>query len=117
MTQIYSEQKDASGDFSDGRHWENGELGFMTFSENAVEYAYTRLSETYDSTETWVLNREKVNEGFFKVEKYTLTIGDRDYDCTFGDATSVSEKNADILTLSYETTEPEPNYTMTLEKL
>ena len=117
VTEIYSEQKDGSGDFGDGRHWETGELGFITFSDNAVEYAYTRLGVTYDSTETWRLDRNKENEGFFKVEKYTLFIGNRAYDCDFGDATSDAEKNATLLTLMYETEAAEPNYTMTLEKL
>lgn len=116
VAEVFSDQKDGSGIHGDGRHWENGELGIFTFTENNVTYSFTRLDSTYAETTDWNLTREKVKEGFHKVENYTLRIGNRNYDCEFGNGTSDAEKNATNATLTFETDAASPYFVLTLVK-
>lgn len=116
VTEIYSEQKNNLGINGDGRFWESGDLGVFTFSDNTVNYSYTRLDTLYESTQSWNLTREKEKQGFHKVEKYTLNINNQPFDCDFGDGTSDAEKNAERMMLSYVTSSSNPNYILTLVK-
>ena len=116
VVEIFSDEKDTTGIHNDGRHWENGNLGVFTFSDNNVTYVYTRLDSTYMETTNWDLTREKVKQGFHKVEKYTLRIGNRNYNFLFGDGTSDAEKNATEMVLTFETATPSSDYVLTLVK-
>ncbi len=82
---------------------ESGTLGTFEFSEEEVSYSYTRLDTLYENTATWQLERERVNEGFTKVEKYTLTLDNEAFVCEFGDQTQDAERDAEMLYLIFET--------------
>lgn len=97
---------------------ESGVLGSFVFSENEVVSSYTRLDTLYENTSTWQLQREKVNEGFFKVERYTLVLENQIFTCEFGDQTKNAERNATQLRLIFETTNigAHEQFILTLEK-
>ena len=74
---------------------EKGELGSFNFLAETVEYSFTRNDTTYAGNEPWNLAFEKVNAGFTRANKFTLTIGaEFIFDVSFEDATKNAEKNA-----------------------
>lgn len=78
---------------------DSGDLGSFNFSENFVDYSFTRNDTLFSGNGSWVLELEKVNQGFTKVNKFTLTIeGHFEFDVAFEDQTKNAEKNAKELT-------------------
>ena len=76
-----------------------GELGTFTFTDNSVDFNFTRNDTTYNGISSWNLDYEKVNSGFFKVPKFTLDISDQFlFDVIFEDNTKNAEKNATTVT-------------------
>ncbi|MEN0050194.1 MAG: hypothetical protein AAF806_24225 [Bacteroidota bacterium] len=84
---------------------EEGNLGAFNFSETTVDASYTRLDTLYKIASSWELKRDKISEGFFKVEQYTLCTDDQSFICEFGDQTKDAERNATQIRLIFETTE------------
>jgi len=105
VKEIYSAegQQVAGGTNITNEETETGDLGEFSFTDDEVMYSFTRLDSLYEGTSTWTLNREKVREGFVRVEMYTLTTDDYDFLCEFGDQTSDAEKNATEARLILET--------------
>jgi len=105
VTEIYSAEGErlAGGISIDNEETETGELGEFIFSEDDVTYNFTRLDSLYEDQSGWTLQRERVNQGFTKVEVYTLNIDQYDFVCEFGDSTSDAEKNASEVRLIFET--------------
>lgn len=105
VTEIYS----AEGERTTGginitdEQTETGDLGDFSFTDDEVTYNFTRLDSLYEGNSAWTLNRERVREGFVRVEMYTLTTNDYDFVCEFGDQTSDAEKNATEVRLIFET--------------
>lgn len=78
---------------------ETTQLGSFHFMEDSVEYAFTRNDTLYTGIGTWELELEKVQEGFSKSNKFTLTIEDHFlFDVSLGDGTRNAEKNASTAT-------------------
>lgn len=78
---------------------ERGNLGVFNFSEETVDYNFTRNDTTYTGNANWNLVTERVNSGFTRTNKHTLTIRENFiFDVTFEDATRNSEKNATEMT-------------------
>ncbi len=78
-------------------------IGFFNFLERELSYEYSLSTGTYMGSESYVLNHERVNSGFTKIDQFTLIIGTRSFDITFGDETKNSFQNATQITLT-ETT-------------
>ncbi len=77
---------------------ETGALGSLTFSQNQVNYFFTRNDTVYSGDGEWDLHVEKVNSGFTKTNKWTLVIAnDFIFDVIFDDETSNSEKDANAM--------------------
>ena len=108
----------ASGIVNSTDSIEMGTLGNFRFSEEEVSYTYTRLDSLYEGTTAWELERERVNEGFVRVEKYRLLLEQGIFDCAFGDETSDAERDATKVRLVLETTEigPFDRFELLLEK-
>ena len=78
-----------------------GELGDFTFTQNSVDFNFTRNDTTYTNSSSWNLDYEKVNSGFTKVPKFTLEINDQFlFDVVFEDNTKNAEKNAKTMTFT-----------------
>lgn len=78
----------------------NDDLGRFVFRENTVNYDITFPHiEFAASNDSWELERSKVNEGFARVERYSLIIDDKTYSCRFGDETIDAERNATNIVL------------------
>lgn len=84
---------------------ETGDLGTFTFTEDQLDYTFTRQGITESGNTHWTLTRTKENSGFTKVEVYTLSFEGFVFDCAFGDETSDAEKNATEVRLIFETGE------------
>lgn len=89
------------GDFSEGGYAvdtsisESGKLGTFNFSEDQVDYEFTRRDTLYSGSRAWQLRAEKVNDGFVRVLQFTLTVENEfTFDVQFEDATKNSEKKA-----------------------
>lgn len=97
---------------------EEGDLGLFVFTEEQVDYRFTRRDTLTAEVSSWALNREKVQEGFTQVERYTLELDKASYRCDFGDGTSDAEKDARDMVLTFETTAlgPFTEYSLFLEK-
>ncbi len=79
---------------------EDGNLGRFEFAEDTVSFQFNRNDTLYQGAERWHLSKTRVNEGFFKVNLFTLQIGDTfTFECEFEDQTKNSEKNARYITL------------------
>ncbi len=106
VTQIYSaegERFENGGVSTSNQQTETGELGEFSFTDDEVTYSFTRLDSLYEGSSAWTLSRERVREGFVRVEMYTLETGDYDFACEFGDQTSDAEQNATEVRLIFET--------------
>ncbi len=80
---------------------ESGQLGSMSFGEDSVSYEFTRNDTLYVGSSLWMLTEEKVNEGFFRVPKFTLVMGDVFvFEVAFGNQTKNAERNATDITLT-----------------
>ncbi len=80
---------------------ELGQLGTFTFGEESVDFNFTRNDTMYSGSSSWVLDFEKVNAGFTKEPKFTLTITDHFlFDVFFEDGTKNSEKDAEQATFT-----------------
>ena len=73
---------------------ETGTLGTVVFSEDQVDYSFTRRDTLYEAITDWELERKKRQEMFFIVGEYTLFIDEFVFRCEFGDDTKGAEKNA-----------------------
>ena len=74
---------------------ESGNLGFFNFSDSQVTYEFTRNDTLVSGEGAWELKLAEVNQGFFKVNEWTLIIGeDFVFDVRFEDETKNAEKNA-----------------------
>lgn len=87
---------------------EEGVLGTFTFSEEELDYSYTRRDTLYNKQANWSLSENKVQEGFFKVPEYTLTIEEEDWIVDFEDGTSDATRKARAVVLSRATTSVGP---------
>lgn len=88
---------------------ETGELGTFDFTENTVAFSFIQNKEVVVGNETWEFKTEKVNAGFTRVNKHTLTIGNAYlFDVTFEDATKNAEKNAKTITFVKAPTTQKP---------
>ena len=112
------------GEFTNGiftstsQETETGELGIFNFSEETVDYNFTRTDSSFTGNTTWFLTTEKVREGFFRVNQHTLTLLDNFiFDVTFGDDTNNAEQNAIEMTFIKEETIDDATWiSFTLEK-
>lgn len=97
---------------------EEGQLGTFIFTDDQADYNFTRRDTLTSEVSDWVLNRAKVQEGFTRVERYTLDLEKLDFQCAFGDGTSDAEQEATEILLSFETTAlgPFTQYQLYLEK-
>ncbi len=78
---------------------ESAPIGTFHFKTDAVEYNFTRNDTLFTGTASWQLELEKVRSGFFRENKFTLTIEDHFlFDVSFGDSTRNAEKKATIAT-------------------
>jgi len=105
VTEIYTQEGERVNggiDITD-EQTETGDLGEFTFTDDELTYSFTRLDSLYEGSSAWILNREKVREGFVRVEMYTLETDDYDFICEFGDQTSDAEKDAIEARLIFET--------------
>jgi len=82
---------------------ESGTLGQFEFMEDHLLATYTRVDTTYELDTSWELKRDKVNEGFFRVERYSLCLNEQIFQCQFGDETKDAERNANEVRLIFET--------------
>lgn len=97
---------------------EEGVLGQFVFDEDSVTYNFTRNDSLFAGSERWYLVGEKVNDGFFRVNKFTLVVQDNfTFICRFGDQTKNAERGATDITLSTNLA-PNPDfyYMLSLEK-
>jgi len=78
------------------------DLGSFVFDDETVTYSILN-SDTTGNAINWSVERTKENQGFTQVEVYTIQIGQKEYDCSFGDETSDAEKNATEMVLFNET--------------
>ncbi len=86
-------------------------LGTFNFQEGTVEYTFTRNDSLFEGTSAWTLDLERVNAGFNKVNKFTLSMEDQFlFDVTFEDDTKNAEKDAQSMTLREEPTSASPIY-------
>ncbi|MEM6844466.1 MAG: hypothetical protein AAF632_19760 [Bacteroidota bacterium] len=86
---------------------EAGNLGQFIFGSDTLRFEYTRNDTLYQGVERWQLQRSRENQGFSRVNVFTLIIENHDtFICEFGDQTRNSEKNATNITLRRE---PEEN--------
>jgi hypothetical protein len=82
---------------------DEGVLGTFKFTENSVEYSFTRNDTLYSDTTTWNFNAEEPSRGFLQSTIYTIDIKDRFvFDVTYENGTINSEKNAQEMTLLRE---------------
>ncbi|WP_235297800.1 hypothetical protein [Portibacter marinus] len=97
---------------------EQGDLGSFDFGENIVDYEFIRNDTLFSGQENWTLSTERVNEGFIRVTKFTLKVGERfEFDVAFGDQTKNAEKNATEMRLIQMPGEQEEVYfQMMMEK-
>lgn len=94
--------------FADTDNRETGNLGSFEFTDTQVAYEFTRQDTSYVGDDTWVLSSERVNSGFTKVTKYTLTIENKFlFDVLFEDGTKDSQDDANSITLTQQAT---PDY-------
>lgn len=80
---------------------ENGALGTFQFGDSRVDYQFTANNTIYEGSTPWQLEAEKVNEGFVRVNQFTLTIEDAFvFEVQFEDATKNAEKKAKSATFT-----------------
>jgi hypothetical protein len=73
--------------------------GNFNFTQSSVSYMYGRDSTTYIGTGEWSMEMEKVREGFFRSNQFTLNFDNKYwFEVTFGDDTHNSEKDATTAT-------------------
>ncbi len=83
------------------RNEQTGKIGSFTFSDNKVRYNFKSDGEMYLGKSPWKLDLTQVNQGFFKVNKWILTVGDNYiFDVQFGNSTKNAEKNARMIQLN-----------------
>lgn len=97
------------GDFSeaqvviDSSAYEQGNLGTFRFGESEFEFEFEGNDSLHQGSGKWLLNAQKVNEGFVRVNQFTLILVDMiQFDVQFGDATKNAEKNAKTAIFSQE---------------
>lgn len=79
---------------------EEGNLGRFEFAEDMVSYQFNRNDTLYQGRERWHLENTRENQGFFKVNRFTLLIdGTFTFKCEFEDQTKNAEQNAKNITL------------------
>lgn len=91
------------GEGDNARVDEAGNLGWFNFDGDTLRFEYTRNDTLYRGSERWQLYRDRENQGFVKVNVFTLKIEDYDtFVCEFGNQTRNAEKNATSITLRHE---------------
>ncbi len=89
---------------------ETGNLGEFIFDGDTLRFEYTRNDTLYQGVERWQLQNTQENQGFTRVDVFTLTIENHEtFVCEFGDQTRNSEKNATNITLRRESEESSRN--------
>lgn len=95
------------GDFSDSGFnptetiEEAGDLGSFEFTENTVDFEFSRNDTLFSGSSIWDLNMERVNAGFVKVPEFTLTIEEQFlFIVAFEDETKNAEKDAMEITFA-----------------
>ncbi|MGB0839078.1 MAG: hypothetical protein ACPGXL_03000 [Chitinophagales bacterium] len=95
------------GDFSDSGFnptetiEEAGNLGSFEFTENTVDFEFSRNDTLFSGSSIWDLNMERVNAGFVKVPEFTLTIEEQFlFIVAFEDETKNAEKDAMEITFA-----------------
>lgn len=74
---------------------ESAPIGTFHFKKDVVEYNFSRNDTLFTGTVSWQLDLEKVRSGFFRENKFTLTIEDHFlFDVSFEDSTRNAEKEA-----------------------
>lgn len=78
---------------------ESAPIGSFHFKKDVVEYDFSRNDTLFTGTASWQLDLEKVRSGFFRENKFTLTIEDHFlFDVSFEDSTRNAEKDAKSVT-------------------
>jgi len=82
---------------------EQGLLGQFIFDQDSVTFGFSRNDTLYQGADRWYLTSEKVNQGFFRVNEFTLVIENHfTFRCRFEDETKNAEKDATQITLANE---------------
>ena len=96
--QFYIDDGRLSGSAQTESVLEKGELGQFTFSKDVVAYNFVRNDTLFEGSGQWNLKLDKVQNGFFKSNRWTLTISDEFvFELHFEDSTTNSEKMPPIL--------------------
>jgi len=99
MTSIYGDFRD-NGFTASETIFELEPWGLFEFRTDVANFDFMRNDTLYIGSAPWNLTAEKVNEGFTRVNKFTLTIEDHFlFDVQFEDNTKNAEKNAKKMTL------------------
>lgn len=84
---------------------DGSDAGSFRFTESSVSYSFTRNDSLFTGTENWSLELLKENQGFVRVNKYSLTISDEFlFDVSFEDSTQNAQKDAKNMTWHQEPT-------------
>ncbi len=67
--------------------------------DGTVDFSYNTLGTTVSLEDMWSLQKATVNCGFTNCDEYTISIGNEDYLCAFGDQTSDAHIDATAITL------------------
>ncbi len=90
-------------DNSEDRVDEAGNLGQFIFDGDTLRFEYIRNDTLYQGIERWRLQRSRENQGFFRVNVFTLIIENyKTFICEFGNQTRNSEEDATDITLRHE---------------
>ena len=74
---------------------DKGNLGTFVFNENRLKFDFKRDESRSRGEAPWNLNLSLANSGFFKVNKWTLSLGEKySFITQFGNSTKNAEKNA-----------------------
>lgn len=96
-----------------------GQLGTMLFEEGTVRFNFNRNDSLFAGNSDWELEFEKVNEGFFRVPRYTLIIDALGtFEVQFEDDTKNSQRDAQNAIFREVTDAPQERIVhFTLEKV
>jgi len=79
------------------------DLELFHFTEDKVTWTFEPGDTLIINNEDWILSSRKENSGFTKVTVFTLAMAQYDFDCVFEDDTKNAEKNAENISLHFET--------------
>ncbi|MEL7340374.1 MAG: hypothetical protein AAGM67_07815 [Bacteroidota bacterium] len=98
---------------------EAGQLGTMQFEAETVRFNFSRNDSLFAGNSDWALEFEKVNEGFFRVPRYTLFIDALGtFEVQFEDDTKNAQRDAQNAIFREVTDTPQERIVhFTLEKV